>query len=224
MVTLLKDAGHTTFDLPRTTIESLHQRGTACVMRSNVQAGGYSIMPHYTASEEPIVPRTAVGSSASFLTTPEVFQNHLQRQGIAAEYDSLWPRFNMDAILVPAVAHPAPPHGKYVSNAYAAMYNLLDYVAGCVPVTTVSQELDVPSSEWYEHPPHPRIEQDRFPYDWGDKEMKELYEEPEVFDNSPVGVQIVCRRLQEEKLIGILKEIEALLQCHRFTLSNLELQ
>lgn len=30
----------------------------------------------------------------------------------------------------------------------------------------------------------------------------------EVFRNAPVGIQIICQRLREEKCIGILKEIE----------------
>ena len=181
-------------------------------MKSNVQSGGYSIMGHINASGEPVVLRTATGSPASFLSTPEVFANHLVRAEIAEEYNTLWTRLCLDAILSPAVAHPARPHGKYVSNSYATVYNMLDYATGSVPVTKVNLEKDIATTEWYERKAYPRIEAERFPYDWGDEEMKKLYTGPEVYRDSPVGVQIVCRRLREEKLVGILKEVEALLR------------
>ncbi|KAF4470304.1 fatty-acid amide hydrolase [Fusarium albosuccineum] len=181
-------------------------------MKSNVQSGGYFVMEHIDASGEPVVSRTATGSPASFLTTPEVFANHRERADLASKYNDLWLRFNLDAILVPAVAHPAPPHGKYVSNAYATVYNMLDYVTGSVPVTTVDEKKDHAPAAWYERKPYPKIAGERFLYDWADEDMQRLYTGPEVYRNSPVGVQIVCQRLREEKLIGILKEVEALLK------------
>lgn len=181
-------------------------------MKSNVQSGGISVMEHINASGEPVVPRTAIGSQASFLTTSEVFQNHLRRGELSAKYNEIWSRHGLDAILAPAVAHPAPPHGKYVSNSYATVYNMLDYTTGSIPVTTVDLEQDIAPREWYDKPAYPRIEEERFPYDWGDKEMKELYTGPQAYENSPVGVQVVCKRLREEKLVGILKEVEALLR------------
>lgn len=198
-------------DLPAEQMKELHRRGTSCVMRSNVQSGGYSVMKHINASGEPVVPRTATGSQASFLTTPEVFQNHLVRRELQRRYNDVWQRFRLDAILAPAVAHPACPHGTYVSNSYAGIYNMLDYVTGSVPVTTVKSELDIAPKEWYDREPYPRIEEERFPYDWGDAEMQKLYKGPHVYKDAPVGVQFVCRRLREEKLVGILKEVEIIL-------------
>jgi amidase len=144
-------------------------------MLSNVQDGGRTVMQHISASGEPVIPRTATGSAASALTAQEVFANYLVRSGIIGEYEALWQEFALDAILAPAVAHPANPHGKYISNSYATIYNMLDYVAGSIPVTTVSP-LDVASEEWYGSVPYERIESVRFPYDLGDREMKDLCE------------------------------------------------
>ncbi|KAL4870731.1 amidase signature domain-containing protein [Aspergillus spectabilis] len=211
VVEALKRAGHKVIDLPAEEIQSLHRRGTACVMKSNVQGGGVGIMKHIEASGELVVPRTATGSAATLLSTHEIFANHKERAGLAREYNSLWTRYGLDTILAPAVAHPAPPHGEYISNAYAGIYNMLDYVTGSIPVTIVDLQKDVAGPEWYAEPAYDRIEEERFPYDWGDKEMKEVYTGPEVFKDAPVGVQIVCRRLREEKCVGILKEVEALL-------------
>jgi amidase len=212
VITLLALAGQAIIDVPAGEIKEIHQRGTSCAMKSNVQGGGYGIMQHIIASGEPVVPRTATGSSASLLTTHEIFANYKERADLAARYNALWVQYSLNAILAPAVAHPAPPHGKYVSNSYAGIYNMLDYATGSIPVTKVDLERDVAPPEWYNAPAYPRIEEVRFPYEWGDKEMKEIYSSPEVFKDSPVGVQIACRRLQEEKCVGILKEIEALLK------------
>jgi amidase len=212
VVSSLRKAGHIIVDLPVDEIHDLHRRGTSCTMKSNVQSGGCSVLKHIEASGEPVVPRTATGSPASFLSTPEIFQNHVVRAGLSARYNDLWLQFKLDAILAPAVAHPAPPHGEYVSNSYAGIYNMLDYATGSVPVTTVDLQLDVAPKEWYDREPYPRLEKDAFPYDWGDKEMKEIYVGPQIYKDSPVGVQIACRRLREEKLVGILKEVEALLK------------
>jgi amidase len=165
--------GHRVVELPAEKLKTLHRRGTACVMKSNVQNGGRGVMKHIQASGEPVVPRTATGSSDSLLTTEEVFANHMERGQIAYEYATLWQEYGMDAILAPAVAHPAPPHGKYISNSYATIYNMLDYTTGSIPVTTVSRD-DSPEREWLDQAPYPRIEPVRFPYDLGDKEMKEL--------------------------------------------------
>ncbi|KAK5561521.1 hypothetical protein LTR46_000326 [Exophiala xenobiotica] len=212
VVDSLTNAGHCVVSLPSDRIFSLHRHGLSCTMLSNAQDGGRTVLHHIAASGEPVVPRTAVGSDASALTAEEIFANHLLRARLAGEYDELWRDFEMDAILAPATPHPANPHGQYISNSYATVYNMLDYVAGTIPVTTVDTKLDVADENWYGGEVYERIEPVRFPYDKGDKEMKKLYSSPLVFENAPVGVQILCRRLREEKCIGILKEIERLLE------------
>ena len=170
----LSKGGHEVVPLPRERIFPLHRRSLACTMLSNVQDGGRTVMKHINASGEPVVPRTAVGSDASALTAEEVFSNHLLRAELASEYNDLWHEFSMDAIVAPAVAHPANPHGQYISNSYATVYNMLDYVAGTVPVTTVDEQLDNADHEWYHGEVYETIEPVRFPYDRGDREMKQL--------------------------------------------------
>jgi amidase len=101
-------------------------------MLSNIQDGGRTILKHIEASGEPVVPRKAVGSGASDLTAKEVFDNHIIGGVLVGEYEGLWREFGMDAILASAVPHPAPPHGKYISNSYATIYNMLDYVTGSI--------------------------------------------------------------------------------------------
>lgn len=161
-------------DLPKDKIFQLHRQAYSCTIKSNVQDGGRCVMKHIAASGEPVVPRTATGSPASALTAEEIFENHLLRSRLSAEYNELWQEFQLDAILAPAVAHPANPHGKYINNSYATVYNMLDYVAGSIPVTAVDEQVDKAEKEWYDGEIYERIEEVSFPYDYGDREMKEL--------------------------------------------------
>ena len=58
------------------------------------------------------------------------------------------------------------------SSAISAIYNLLDYPCCIIPCGTVDLEQDLADEEWLKSPPNERIPD--FPYDGGDKEMKEL--------------------------------------------------
>lgn len=173
-VDAMKRAGHEMINLPPEKIFLLHRQAYGCTMLSNIQDGGRCVLSHISASGEPTVPRTATGSPDYALTAEEIFDNHLTRSRLAGEYNELWQEYELDAILAPAVAHPANPHGDYISNSYATVYNMLDYVAGSVPVTFVDEKRDVADMDWYEGEVYPRIEEDRFPYDKGDREMKQL--------------------------------------------------
>ncbi len=137
------------------------------------------MLAHIAASGEPVVPRTATGSPSAALTASEIFANHLLRSKLGKRYnDEIWLKYGLDTILVPSAAHPAPPHGKYVSNSYATVYNMLDYVAGCVPVTRVDCDVDKAGEDWYDEKDiYEDVEElgnGIFPYDYGDRKMKEM--------------------------------------------------
>jgi amidase len=38
-----------------------------------------------------------------------------------------------------------------------------------------------------------------------------LSDNPDLFHGSPVGVQVICRRLEEEKVLAIAEEVQATL-------------
>lgn len=174
VVNALKRRGHQIVTLPSGQMQSIHRQSLACTMMCNVQDGGRTVMEHIKASGEPVVPRTATGSTLSCLSSQEIFQNHLLRGRLVDEYNKVWTHYQLDALLCPAAAHPAPPHGRYISNSYSTIFNMLDYVAGSIPVGRVEDQKDKAPAEWYLRQPYSRIEPDRFPYDEGDKEMMDL--------------------------------------------------
>jgi len=99
-------------------------------------------------------------------------------------------------------ALPAYPHGGsktgWRSCGYTFLFNLLDYSAGVLPVTRVSSLLDQLPNTF-----KPRNEIERGAY--------KLYD-AEKMNGLPVGVQVIGRRLQEEKVLEGMKIIEGLLR------------
>jgi len=76
---------------------------------------------------------------------------------------------------------------------------VLDYTALAFPVGTVSAAKDIIPSTPYE----PRNEMDA--WNWN------LYD-PITMDGHPVGLQIVGRKLDEEKVLGAAKVIEKVMK------------
>ena len=78
------------------------------------------------------------------------------------------------------------------------MWNFLDYSALALPVTSVSQNTD-------------RIDQSYQPRNSIDECVWGLYD-PERMHGHPIGLQIVGRRLEEEKVLAAASVIEGLLR------------
>ena len=74
------------------------------------------------------------------------------------------------------------------------MFNLLDYAAGTVPVGSVDSRLDIlnpgPYSSMF------------------DRELGELFD-PAIFEGAPTGVQVICRRYEEEKCLAVTTVVDA---------------
>ncbi|CAO1605434.1 hypothetical protein XANCAGTX0491_008952 [Xanthoria calcicola] len=138
-------------------------------------------------------------------STPEQWAMVARREAYKAEWHAWWQQQQqqqeeeLDVILTVPNATPAVPHGgmkdAVSSCGYTFLFNLLDYTAGVLPVTHVDAKLDaLPAScdvaamngvarGAYQH------------YD-ADK-----------MHGLPVGVQVVGRRLQEEKVLAVMERV-----------------
>lgn len=97
----------------------------------------------------------------------------------------------VDVILAPTGPGVAPPLGQSKYWAYTAQWNLLDYPALVFPVTHVDPLLDKKQEGYV-----PMNEKDKFNH--------ELYDDPEVYRGLPVGLQLVGRRYEDEKVVEAL--------------------
>lgn len=111
---------------------------------------------------------------------------------------------DVDVILTPPNATPAVPHDgmkdAVASCGYTFLFNLLDYTCGIIPVTKVDAELDALPSDFKLNKLNGVARGAMKLYDA--KKMAGL----------PVAVQVVGRRLEEEKVLAIMNRIEHALE------------
>ncbi|ORX36939.1 amidase signature domain-containing protein [Kockovaella imperatae] len=102
----------------------------------------------------------------------------------------------VDAILCPGAPSLAPRHDRSRHWMYTAIWNLYDWPAITFPTrhTTVTSST---SSPWPPHAPRSTLEQTVWS-EW----------DPNWYTDAPVGLQLVGRRLQEEKLLADMALIE----------------
>lgn len=167
--------------------------------------GAHDIHAQLDLSGEPLIPDLR----DSFQLKPpmdllEYQDNTLQGLAYEIEYSEYWNKTAdedgqiVDAVIMPVAPHAAVIPGKYYHTAYTEAMNLLNYSACVIPVTRADKKLD-PVDESYE------------PLNDLDKKNWDAYD-PEVYDGGPVGVQIVGRKFEEEKVWAIAKIVHATLQ------------
>ncbi|KAA1473079.1 amidase signature enzyme [Dentipellis sp. KUC8613] len=125
-----------------------------------------------------------------------------EREVYRQQWFEYWKSQDLDFIITVPNALPALKHkgGKlgWKSCGYTFLFNVLDYSAGVLPITHVDRALDALSEKLK---PRNAIEAGAYAgYDAND------------MHGLPVGVQVVGRRLEEEKVLEGMKIVEGLLR------------
>ncbi|KAL8879539.1 MAG: hypothetical protein Q9192_008213 [Flavoplaca navasiana] len=190
--------------------------------------GAHDVHQQLNLSGEPLIPQLRESFK---LREPmpllEYQDKTLQGKAYNEAYSDYWNTSSnddaVDAILMPVAPHAAVIPGKYyhISKhalalqlritsaakhrltpieriAYTESINLLDYSAAVIPVTRADKSVDI-----LDHGYRPLNEVDR--KNW------EAYD-PETYDGAPVGLQIVARKWEEEKVWAIAKIIDTALK------------
>ncbi|ORY68601.1 amidase [Pseudomassariella vexata] len=137
-----------------------------------------------------------------------------KREAYKVKWFDWWNSVNVDFLLTPPNATPAVPHDgmkdAVSSCGYTFLFNLLDYTCGIVPILHVDKNLD------------------KLPADFNIKKLNgvaqgayKLYD-AEAMHGLPVAVQIVGRRLEEEKVLAIMKRVEDALGSDRYQLLEID--
>ncbi|KAF9872420.1 amidase [Colletotrichum karsti] len=158
------------------------------------------------ATGEPLVPWTASrfkrGNPRS-LTQVAEFQ--AQRAQLEREMLKIWVeddehgrrRQKIDAIVCPVAPHPVPPIDRYNAVGITSSWVLLDYPAGTVPLRQVIQS-DLQLG---------RTQGGKILSSW-DERNRELWDEGKIdrrmYLGTPLSVQVVVPKLQDEKLISVM--------------------
>lgn len=125
---------------------------------------------------------------------------YLQREIAKHFWTQQFLDLGLDGIVCPTAGVPAPPHelsGKMtpVPISYTCAINLLDWTAGVIPARVVSK------ADCKPYTVEPRNEYE--------KACFEVYNgNLDKYENSRVGLQVVGLRLQEEKVLEMMKVID----------------
>lgn len=103
----------------------------------------------------------------------------------------------VDVVLMPTMPHPAVPHRTCKWVGYTKVWNFLDYPALSFPAGEVDTTRDAITGH------EPRNDYDA--WNW------KLYD-PKTMDGHPIGLQIVGRRFEEEKVLGVAAVVEKLIK------------
>ncbi|KAJ3501673.1 hypothetical protein NLJ89_g9232 [Agrocybe chaxingu] len=150
---------------------------------------GYAYEPPY------MLCRDLAGHPPVHRNAYELWQLHNEKRELRKSHLDHWEKTveragtgrPVDAIISPAVAYAAVPHGLNTDSFYTTLCNALDYTTSAFPVTHVDPELDRP------HEPH------EF-YNDEDKYIYKLYN-TDLFAGCPVGLQLIGRMLEEEAVL-----------------------
>jgi len=138
-----------------------------------------------------------------------------KREAYKAKFHDWWEHeAKVDFIITPPNATPAVPHDgmkdAVSSCGYTFLFNLLDYTCGIMPITHVDKSLD------------------QLPANFSLKDLNGVAQgaykhyDATAMHGLPVAVQIVGQRLEEEKVLAIMKRIEDTLGDDKYQLLELQ--
>ncbi|KAB5559941.1 amidase signature domain-containing protein [Coniochaeta sp. 2T2.1] len=166
--------------------------------------GAHDIHQQLRRSGEPLVP--GVAEELKLREPRPLLETHdLTLKGLAYEikYSDYWNRSGeddgqiVDAVIMPLAPTAAVVPGQYYHVEYSRAGNALNLASAVIPVTKADKSQD-PFDKGYE----PRSDLDR--------KVWESYD-PEIYDGAPVGLQIMGRKFEEEKVLAIAQVVYAAL-------------
>ncbi|PQK17842.1 hypothetical protein BB8028_0009g00450 [Beauveria bassiana] len=147
-------------------------------------------------------------------TTYQYWQLIAKREAYKRRWFDFWEEKGFDFIVAPPNATPAVPHGGMhdacSSCGYTFLFNLLDYTAGVIPVTHVDKD------------------KDQLPKGFNVCSLNGVargayrHYNADDMHGLPVGVQVIGRRLEEEKVLTLMKRVEDALGDDKFKLLELD--
>uniref|UniRef100_A0A1I8APE8 fatty acid amide hydrolase n=1 Tax=Steinernema glaseri TaxID=37863 RepID=A0A1I8APE8_9BILA len=143
-----------------------------------------------------IYPRMAKALRAMPKTTSDLREIYEEIKQYRNTFQQQMAESNVDALICPVQVFPSVEHHvpmqMFATVSYTGLYNLLDYAAGTVSVTKVT---DADEANLAEYPA-------------SDPWYAKVKEATKGSVGLPVGVQVVCQPYKEERCLRILGEIE----------------
>ncbi|EWG54411.1 hypothetical protein FVEG_17313 [Fusarium verticillioides 7600] len=195
LVTKLEAAGHEVIEWDSSLNSSIID-----IMDGYYSAdGGEDIRSAVSAGGEPFIPQIqAFVNRGEPISVFEYWQLNKRKIAIQEAYHDMWDNKRsptsrpVDVLLVPTMPHTAVPHGSCRWTGYTKIFNLLDYTALTFPAGKAPRGEN--DGSFWEHVPRNEVDA------WNQR----LYD-PVTMGGRHVGLQIVGRRFEEEKVPIVLK-------------------
>ncbi|KAF2728866.1 amidase signature enzyme [Polyplosphaeria fusca] len=206
----LRTAGH---ELVTWRPGTLHQECIDIMDRFYTVDGGEDIRRDVQAGGEPFIPHVEnLVNRGKPISVYQYWQLNKEKVAAQKRFLDLWNSTTstatgkpIDVLLTPVMPHTALPHRKCRWVGYTKIFNFVDYSAVVIPGGRVSKTLDSASTadmSSYK----PRNDLDKWNWDLFNLDS---------MDQMTIGVQIVGRRLEEEKVLGAAQVIDSLLNAAR---------
>ncbi|TPX12803.1 uncharacterized protein E0L32_006683 [Thyridium curvatum] len=168
------------------------------------------------SAQEPLVPwmqsRFKI-SEVGQLT--ELAQLQARRAELEYEMLQIWSEVDnygrrarrLDAVICPVAPHPVPEIDRYHALGYTSSFVMFDYPAGTIPIRdVVEQDLELGQ---------PLAGRSLSIWDDGSRELwDEKSVNRKVYLGTPLSVQVVVPRLEDEKLVRIMELIDKVVKAH----------
>ncbi|KAE8162563.1 amidase signature domain-containing protein [Aspergillus tamarii] len=183
-VNRLRKAGHEVIDWAPTG----HKEARELLQRKFVADGGKSVRGLLAPTGEPFREEMRDYEKATELGVHEMWQIHLERNNLQKDYLHRWNTSGIDGILCPTTPYSSVEHGKFAYVGYTGVFNILDYSAVSFPCgVKASKALD---ASYHGHKALSDVDA-RIQHDYN----------ASAVDGMPVSLQLVARRLEEEKVL-----------------------
>ncbi|TDZ13358.1 Acetamidase [Colletotrichum spinosum] len=171
-----------------------HDVGLDLLDRMFVADGGISIKKELEKTGEPLRPEMEAYGTAKELGTYDMWQLHIERMSFQKRYLDRWNKAGVDAILCPTTPFASPRNGTFKHVGYTGVYNVLDYSCVSFPTGRLADK-SVDTYDPEAEPLGPVCETIRSEYD------------ADLVHGMPISLQLVARRLEEEKAIAMVKRV-----------------
>ncbi|KAI4688056.1 uncharacterized protein J4E84_004984 [Alternaria hordeiaustralica] len=167
--------------------------------------GSTDVMRDIKASGEPPIPniKELLNPDIKKADLNDVWDIHLQKWDYQMQYLSKWREVEaelgceLDCIVGPISPTAAIRHNQFKYYGYASAINLLDFTSVVVPVTFADSKVDGKRADYK-------------PLNELDASVQAEYD-PDAYHGAPVAVQVIGKKLSEEKTLAIAEEIGRLL-------------
>ncbi|OIW25154.1 amidase [Coniochaeta ligniaria NRRL 30616] len=206
---LLKAAGHEIVEWS----SSLHPECVEVMDMFYTVDGGEDIRRDVAAGGEPFIPHVErLVNKGTAVSVYDYWQLNRRKVALQQAYLEKWNGTvsaatgrQVDAVLMPVMPHPAVPHEACRWVGYTKVWNFLDYTALVLPGGKV--EAGDCAVAW-------EYEARNVMDEWNAKVWRE--NKVDMADMGlPVGIQIVGRKLEEEKVLAVGKVVDDLLAVQR---------